>query len=136
MSLIQKLKDDSVQALKNRDKVKRKVLSTLIGLVEQKAPNVIEGGKKTHSDEQVIGVIKTIMAGNLETKNQEEDVYYAPYIPTKMSDDKLYNIVKSYIIDNELSGMKDMRKLMDHLKTNHSGTYDGKVASDIAKSML
>lgn len=133
---MQKIKEDLISSMKNHEKEKKLILSTLIGEIQRIPPSVIENGEKTHSTSQIISVIKKIIEANKITKNEDENQYLVKYLPKELSYDELYSEIKNYIKENSLSGMKDMGKIMRYLKEKYDGGYDGRVAGDIAKSML
>jgi len=147
MKLLEQIKLDSTTAFKAGEKEKRLVLSTLLGEIQRVDPEVVEG-VKTWTDEQILKVIKKLVDANrfshiASVKNGNEDKsklfeneIISVYLPKMKSNEEMSTIVETFIKENNLSGMKDMGKVMTYLSTNYTGLYDGKQISVIVKSNL
>ena len=57
------------------------------------------------------------------------------FLPSQLSEDQLKAIVVALKKEYD-AGPKDMGKILGTLKMRHSGQYDGKMASDITKTVL
>ena len=133
--LIDKIKKDSLSAMKDGNKEKKLILSTLIGEIQRKEPTIIDN-VKTWTDEQVIKVINNLVESNKETGKLDENEIISIYLPTKKSVEEMKEIIVSHITENNYSGIKDMGKVMNFLSSNYTGLYDGKEISNIVKITL
>ena len=133
--LIDKIKKDYLSAMKDGNKEKKLILSTLIGEIQRKEPTIIDN-VKTWTDEQVIKVINNLVESNKETGKLDENEIISIYLPTKKSVEEMKEIIVSHITENNYSGIKDMGKVMNFLSSNYTGLYDGKEISNIVKITL
>jgi uncharacterized protein YqeY len=134
-NLVLKIKADMRSAILKKESKKKLILSTLLGEIER-SDSVIENDVKTHTDAQVISIIKKMIDSNIITGTIDENIFLKIYLPEEISEEKLLDLIKSYITDNSLSGVKDTGKVMKYLKDNYTGTYDGSVAATLTKSLL
>jgi uncharacterized protein YqeY len=128
MTLKERIQEDRKNAMINREIEKKTVLGTLLGELDRKS--------KTPTDTEVIAVIKKMMEGNVLTKTTHENEYLSIYLPKLMSENQIEEIITSYVEQNNLSGMKSMGVVMNFLKNNYAGQYEGKIASNITKKIL
>lgn len=136
--LYSEIKSDMLKARKAKDAGTLSILSTLAGELIANAKLV--DGEKVVSDEAVISLIKKYIKGLdemlLSNRNNEqalkEKELISKYLPKMYSEDELKTLIRA-VID---SGADNLGKVMAYLKQNHSGNYDGKMASEIAKNML
>ena len=70
----------------------------------------------------------------LEYKNKIELIQ--KYIPQQLSEDELNSIIDKYVSELPTVDKKSIGILMNRLKNEHAGTYDGKLASKIIKEKL
>jgi uncharacterized protein YqeY len=101
-------------------------------------------GNRLSTEDEVISTVQKFLKNAeevkriLESKGQttkvvnEEIIILKTYLPTMFTEDGLKVIIQS-IID---SGKDNMGLVMDVLKRNYNGMYDGKVASQIVKELL
>ena len=135
-----------LEARKTRNATKAGLLTTLIG--EAAAIGKNDGNRET-SDSEVVAVIKkfiknidlTLEAMRGRGRQLDEAVMTAEkeilekFLPSQLSEDQLKAIV--VVLKKEYdAGPKDMGKILGTLKMRHSGQYDGKMASDITKTVL
>jgi len=137
--LIAKVKEDMITAKKAGDKNKASLLTTLYA-------EAVKVGKdkenRDSTDQEVIGVIKKFLKGIDETlqalgnEGTAVEIFLAErnilnsYLPTQLNREELEDIIGALHRDG-----KNMGEIMKHLKENYVGLYDGKVASEIAKSL-
>lgn len=62
---------------------------------------------------------------------EEEIMEFKKFVPQQMSKSELEEIIFNRIVEGF-----DMKSIMSHLKENHAGKYDAKVASQIVKENL
>lgn len=142
--LLDQLKADFLTARKNKSE-STPLLSTILGNVDthSKSKNAVI------NDEKIISIVKTIAKGTsdtlsaLENSNvQERDKkilqcrseleILSKYIPLLMSETELKSTVMSFI---DSGGSNDIGSVMKFLRENHTGKYDGKMASQIVKDL-
>ena len=131
--LIDKLKSDRITAMKDKYDIKKNLLGCVIAEASKK--------DKTPSDETVISFVKKFIdnakfniekavADEMKVKLAQEEIkILEEYLPRQISKEELINIFTFCCTDMNV-GQK-----MKYLKDTYPGMYDGKLASDIAKSM-
>jgi len=115
-------------AMKNKDENVKSLLRVVIGEFSR------EG--KELSDEQVIKIVKKMKENAIEMNNQVEVDILDKYIPQMISRDELYGAIFSLVKLNNITDMKGLGKVMGGLKTQYGSRYDGKVASELFKSII
>jgi len=143
--LTHQIKDDRLTAMKARNTFTTGVLTTLLGEVQRIGK---DAGNRDTTDEEAIKVIRKFIKGIDQTlvltdKNSEalnkERVILDAYLPDTMTEEDLTNAI--VIIINDLRNEKDRTKpvvighVMKELKVGYEN-YDGKLASQIARSQL
>ena len=142
MELIHVIKVESLTARKNKDKFVGGILTTLIGEIEMIGKN---DGNRTTTDAESIKCITKFKKGATETIEmllnsnnnarvsdiQKEIEIYDAYLPKQMSAEELETAISGYIND----GITNIGQIMEALKKEHGGTYDGKMASQIIKTL-
>lgn len=138
MTLKERIQEDRKLAMRNKESDKRRVLTTLFGELDRmtKLENGVQVPIKNPTDEQVIPVIKKMIENNTLTNTTEENVYLGVYLPPTMSEEELRFVIQPYIDENGLTSPKSMGLVMNFLKNNYTGQYDGKLASQIVKEIL
>jgi len=145
MNVIEKLKQDQLQARKEKNKFLSGILTTLIGEIISVGKN--NGNRETTNDEAVKVIEKfkknaeqtcTLMADSgADSKEMESYIeeisIYNSYLPKQMNTEELTSLIKD-IIDHD--SQINMGKIMKFLKSQYAGQYDGKEASQIAKKLL
>ena len=140
MSLLQQIKDDQLQARKEKNQILSSLLTTLIGEAAMIGKN---DGNRESTDAEVVAVIKKFIKNideSLKVKPDKvlplEKIMLEGYLPKQLSEQELRAKINDHIIFAELKGMQSMGKVMSHLKQNYDGQYDGKLASQIVKELL
>jgi len=128
MNLKERIKSDVVTSLKNKEKERKMILSTLLGELDR-----ID---KNPTDDIVIKTIKKMIENNILTNCSNENKYLETYLPTQMTDDDLEKVLENYIDVENLNGMKSMGKIMQFMNNKYSGLFNGKKVSEISKKYL
>lgn len=137
MSLLEKIKEASLESRKNRDTALSLVLTTLYA---EAAKVGKDKGNRDSTDEEVIAVIKKNIAGaeecmkvaqHKEKYKYEVDVL-SVFLPRQLTEQEIQDKVSILVI----SGITNLGLIMKHFKENHAGLYDGKVLSEIVKRCL
>ncbi len=149
-SLIEKIKQEQLQARKNKDTLKASLLTTLLGEASMIGKN---DSNRQSTDAEVIAVIKkfvkntqeviriTGMQQSMESREAgktaaQELVILEAYLPSQLNEEQLRSEMKKIMIELALSGAKSMGVLMKEVKSRFEGQYDGNAASKIAKEIL
>ena len=143
--LIEQIKENQIQARKNRDAELTQLLTTLYSEAAIVGKNA--GGRDT-TDEEVLSVVQKFIKNAREVRNnlQPADVRYqdagyeinilSQYLPVQLSEQELHVAIEAIIQAKDLSTMKDMGIVMKELKGAFDGQYDGKTASQFIKELL
>lgn len=134
--LIETLKTQRIQAMKEKQVVAKNLLTTLLGELEGKAKR----DNTEITDEMVVQTCKKFIASNDEviaqttsaeaaTKLKEENVILNNYLPKQLTEEQLGTIIKS-------SGATNVGEAMKFLKDNYAGQYDSRLAISICKEMI
>jgi len=134
--LIETLKTQRIQAMKEKQVVAKNLLTTLLGELEGKAKR----DNTEINDEMVVQTCKKFIASNNEvitqtssvdaaTKLKEENVILETFLPKQLSEAQLTVLVSS-------SGATNVGDAMKFLKENYAGQYDGKLASTVVRALM
>lgn len=146
MSLLQRIKDDSLTARKDKLSGAAILLTTLYSEAAMVGKN---NGNRETSDTEVIAIVKKFKANNEETlkvlADTDERYHQAlaeneildRYLPKQMSEDELQSIVTKLIAEHAIPKTpKSMGSVMKLLKDGFEGRYDGALASKIVSAVL
>lgn len=146
MSLKERLMADLKDAMKNKDKLRKDVITMVRAAIKQK--EVDERVELDDSDiENIISKqlkekkasIEEFKKGNrqdLVDQTNDEIEILLKYLPEQLSDEELKEIIKKVIDENEITSMKDIGKLMKNVMPLIKGKADGKQVNVIAKELL
>ena len=135
--LIDEIKAKRIEAMKARNTVGKTLLTTLLGELEGAAKR--DGSEIT--DDKVIAACKKFISGNIEVIEAgakigsecpnllAENLILETYIPKQLTEEQLYAIIVELKADN-------MGAVMQHLKGNYNGLYNGKLAANVAHHVL
>lgn len=145
MSILQKIKDDQLAARKNKEELKAKVLTVLLG--EASRPGK-DNGDRESTDSEVIAVLKKFIKNNQELMEhsiessmahhiaKSETLLLEQYLPKQLNEEELREVIEGYVSGLDDKSMKQMGKIMGQLKKDYEGLYDGAAASTIVKELL
>ena len=146
MSLMEKLTADMKEAMKQGEKERLSVIRLVRSAVRQAEID----GKKTLSDDEIIGVITKEVKmrrdsieeferggrSDLVEKTQAEIAILMPYLPAQLSPDEVRQIVETAVAEVGATTAKDMGKVMGVLMPRVKGRADGKLVNEIVRSLL
>lgn len=146
-TLIEVIKKDRIEAIKSKSEVKKSLLTVVMSDAQMLAK---EAKMEAPTDEQIVTILKKHKKGvdeNLSltkddvikrVKFEEELVIIDSYLPKQIGDEQLIDIVKQFVstLTPEQKTPKAISLIMGHLKINYGGQYDGRKASEVAKSLL
>jgi len=125
MNLKNKIKEDFIEAMKNKETDKKGLLSVILGEIQTE-----EGRGTVTTDETVMAVLRK-MEKSLKQTNTTESLgelkYLEPYLPKLMSEDKIRTIILEY----KSEGFNDVGKIMGRFNREYKGLADMKLVSEI-----
>ena len=146
MALKEKLMDDLKTAMKEKDAVKKSVITLIRSAVKQyEVDNRVEA-----DDEKVIEFIskqlkqrkdsleefKKAQRDDLVEQTGKEIEIITEYLPKQLEKEEVEKIVAETIQEIQASSLKDMGKLMSAVMPKLKGKADGKLVNEIARKLL
>jgi len=145
--MLEKIKNDLNQALKDKDEVKVSVLRMLVSEIHNKQ---ISNKSDEISDDEIIKVIRqqvkkikeSIEAykqgkrDDLVKKESQELDILNKYLPQEMSQDELEKVIKEIIDGVKPQGPQDFGKVMSKAMKRLSGRVDGSKVSEVVKKLI
>ena len=146
MSLKQKLQEDLKSSMKNKDTVKKSVITLIRSSIKQYE---VDNRVELQDDEIVDLIAKQLKqtrdsreefakAGrdDLVSKAEAEIEVLKEYLPQQLSEEELNEIVISTISEVGATSMKDMKKIMTSIMPKVKGRADGKLINELLKKNL
>lgn len=146
MSLKQKLQEDLKSSMKNKDAIKKSVITLIRASIKQyEVDNRVE-----LVDDEIVDLIakqlkqtrdsreEFLKAGreDLVSKAEAEIEVLKEYLPQQLSEEELNKIVISTISEVGATSMKDMKKIMTSIMPKVKGRADGKLINELVKKNL
>jgi uncharacterized protein YqeY len=130
------IKNDMVQAMKDKNVIARDVLRVLMGEI-QRSEQTAKNGKVEVTDEAITSMVKKLIDSIKESgEDNGEIAILEVYLPQQMTELNITETVVEYMAMHKLDSPKEMGKVMGYFKQNFAGTYDGKLLSGIVKNLL
>ena len=146
MSLKQKLQEDLKSSMKNKDAIKKSVITLIRSSIKQYE---VDNRDELQDDEIVDLIAKQLKqtrdsreefakAGrdDLVSKAEAEIEVLKEYLPQQLSEEELNEIVISTISEVGATSTKDMKKIMTSIMTKVKGRADGKLINELVKKNL
>lgn len=83
-----------------------------------------------------IEAFKSAKREDLINKEKKEIEIINQFLPKQLTEDEVNAIIKKFISENNISSIKEMGKIMGHLKSNYSGIIDMSIAGKLSKELL
>ena len=146
MTLKQKLQEDLKTSMKNKDTLRKSVITLIRSSIKQ-----VEVDKRIElNDDDIIDIISKQLkqrndsleqfldAGreDLVEETRSEIEVLKEYLPQQLSEEELNEIVKQTISEVGATSMKDMGKIMSVIKPKTKGRADGKLINKLVKANL
>jgi len=146
MSLKQRLTDELKNAMKNKDQLRKNVITMIRADIKQ-----IEVDKRVElTDDDVIDIIakqakqrrdsmEEFAKGGREDlvdQAKQEVAMLMDYLPEQLSEEEIETIIKEVVTETGATSMKDMGKIMAAAMPKLKGKADGKVVNQIVKKIL
>jgi uncharacterized protein len=137
MSLLRTIKEDALQARKDRAAVEASLLTTLGSEAAMVGKNA---GNRESTDDEVMLVVRKFLKNNGETlkvvadpavrsQYEEERSILQRYVPAELSEDE----IRAEIATLGEVGPRDMGRVMGHLTAKYPGRINGKTVTEILK---
>lgn len=146
MSLKQKLQEDLKASMKNKDTVRKSVVTLIRASIKQ-----YEVDNRVELDEEGIidiiskqlkqrrdGLIEFKKANreDLASETEAEIEVLKEYLPRQLSEEELNEIIKHTISEVGATSIKDMGKIMSAMMPKVKGRADGKLINELVKNNL
>ena len=128
MTLQEKIQNDLKTSMLNKDVVKRDLIRVLIGEINRIGKEV--------DDDSIIKIIRKMVENATLMNNQDEVTILSEYLPKMMGKDEIENIIRDIMNTNGYNNIKQMGLIIKELKEKYGSLIDGKIASDIIKTIL
>lgn len=146
MSLKERLAADLKQAMKDKDTVRKNVVT----LIRSGVLQVEKDNKVTLDDDGVIEVVAKQLKQRKDSlpdyeKSGREDLiaqlksemeYLMEYLPEPLSKEELTELVKAAVAETGAASIKDMGKIMSAVMPKVKGRADGRMINEIARGLL
>lgn len=141
--IILEIKERQIEARKNRDADTAATLTTLLGEASTAAKNK---GFTVLENDQAVALIKKFIKNSedllsaaidindeaLANKTKAEIELLKSFLPKQLSAEELKHEIEKSV----MTGVHSVGGVMQHLKSNFAGLYDGKLASQLIKEEL
>lgn len=87
-------------------------------------------------ENKIISILKNLKDSAMQSDNKFEIDILEKFLPRLLNDDEISAEIESIIIKNNYSTMKELGLVMKEMKEKYGSTFDGKIASNIAKEKL
>lgn len=146
MSLKDKLMEDLKSSMKNKDKIRKNVITMLRSAIKQREVDerieldddgIIDiVSKQVKQKRDAIDDFKKGNREDLVELTEEEVKILLEYLPEQLSEDEVRVMVKEIIDETDAKSMKDMGKIMAKIMPKIKGRADGSIVNKIAKDYL
>ena len=146
MSLKQKLQEDLKSSMKNKDAIKKSVITLIRSSIKQYE---VDNRVELQDDEIVDLIAKQLKqtrdsreefakAGrdDLVSKAEAEIEVLKEYLPQQLSEEELNETVIATISEVGATSMKDMKHIMSSIMPKVKGRADGKLINELVKKNL
>jgi len=144
MTTLNQIKQDQLQARKEKNTVAANLLTTLMGEIQGDLTRMAPEARTEKAEGDVVmATIKSFLKKNKESQDnvkdtkkvqelKTEEAILTAYMPTQLSKIQLEEIIKKQFPTIDV---KSKGPVMAFLKQNYNGQYDGKVASEVVTSL-
>lgn len=151
MTLKTRLMDDVKAAMKGGDKERLQTLRLITSAIKQVEIDTRSEGERLELDDaQVLSVLEKMLKQrrdsiqqfeaaarqDLADKEKSEVVVIEAYMPQRLSETEVDDLVRAVIAETGASGPKDMGKVMAAMKAKAAGRADMTVVSARVKALL
>ena len=149
------MRERIAQAMKDALKTKDQVALSTIRLISAalKDRDIAARSDNNHdgiSDDEILSMLQTMIKQRNESAKMYEDggrpelaaaeqaeiELIKQFLPEQLSHDDIENAIKNAVAETGAASIKDMGKVMAHLKEHYAGQMDFSAASQMVKSAL
>lgn len=149
--LREKINETLKSSIKSREEIRTATMRLLLAaLKDRDIAARSKGNDKGISDDEVLSLIQTMIkqrhesatayknAGRAELAARElqEITVLEDFLPPQMSDEEIEKLIIKNIVDLEITGIRDMGRIMAELKQNYAGQMDFSRASQLVRDKL
>lgn len=146
MSLKEKLQEDLKSSMKNKDSVRKSVVTLIRASIKQyEVDNRVEldeagiidiVAKQMKQRRDSLEEFKKANRDDLIAETEAEIEVLKEYLPQQLSEEEIEKIVSETISEVGASSMKDMGKVMSSIQPKVKGRADGKLVNELVKKNL
>ena len=120
-------------AIKNKD-IESRSSNNTDPINDQQILNILQSMVKQRRDS--IESFKNALRNDLIDKERKEIEIINMFLPQQLNEEEIKKIIEKYIKDFNLTSLKQMGLIMNHLKSNYAGVIDMALAGKLAKELL
>jgi uncharacterized protein YqeY len=147
----EKLNSELKKSVINKNLVATKTIRLIIAAIKDRDIVVrSQGNQNGISEAEIISLLKKMQKQREESiqlyskgnridlvKSEEDEInIIKQFLPKQMEDDEIFGLVEEAIKINDAKSIRDMGKVMNYLKENHSSNMDFSKASKFLKETL
>ena len=139
------------QALKDKDQVALATIRLISAALKDR--DIAARGQYRHdgiSDDEILSMLQTMIKQRQESARMYEDggrpdlmeteraeiAIILQFLPEPLSEAEIEAAIKAAVVSTQAASVKDMGKVMAHLKAEHAGQMDFSAVSQLVKSRL
>ncbi len=146
MTLNERLMADLKESMKNKDSIRKSVITMIRAAIKQKEVDervelteddilyIISKQQKQRKD--ALAEFEKAQREDLIEQTKQEIEIIASYLPKQLTDEELEIIVRDAIQELNATSMKDMGKIMGKVNEVAKGRADGKRINEMVKKLL
>ena len=139
------------QALKDKDQLALATIRLISAALKDR--DIAARGQDRHegiSDDEILSMLQTMIKQRQESARMYEDggrpdlmeteraeiAIIQQFLPEPLSEAEIEAAIKAAVVSTQAASVKDMGKVMAHLKAEHAGQMDFSAVSQLVKSRL
>ena len=139
------------QALKDKDQLALATIRLMSAALKDR--DIAARGQDRHdgiSDDEILSMLQTMIKQRQESARMYEDggrpdlmeteraeiAIIQQFLPEPLSEAEIEAAIKAAVVSTQAASVKDMGKVMAHLKAEHAGQMDFSAVSQLVKSRL
>lgn len=144
--LLTQLRKDNMQAMKDKDTLKKGVLSLVISaiaLAEKENKVVLEKNDELKFIQkelkQTKETLESIPADRMQTiaETKQKIAILEQYLPTQLTSEQIQQIIETFMRENQLEALKkNQGQIMKHVLGEYKGQVDGKLVNQVLATIL
>ncbi len=138
-------------AMKDKDTLKVSTLRLIIAAIKDRDLDLrSKGSAENISDSEILEILSKMVKQRLETakiykkanrneladSEEKEILVIKEFMPSKLSEKELLNVIDEAIKNVEAKSLRDLGKVISEIKTNYSGRCDFAEVSQILRNKL